>query len=40
MPNTPTFQDVLAARVRIRPHLAATPLRRYPALERLTGTET
>src|SRR5205807_3212364 len=40
MPNAPTFKDVLAARTRIRPHLAPTPLRRYPALDRLTGTET
>ncbi|HEX6350559.1 MAG TPA: pyridoxal-phosphate dependent enzyme [Candidatus Dormibacteraeota bacterium] len=38
--QAPAFTDVLAARRRIRPHLAPTPLRRYPALERLTGTET
>jgi threonine dehydratase len=40
MQNAPTFKDVLAARTRIRPYLAPTPLRRYPALDRLTGTET
>jgi threonine dehydratase len=36
----PSFADVLAARQRIRPYLPRTPLRRYPALDRLTGTET
>src|SRR5437588_3260553 len=35
----PTFADVLDAARQIRPYLAATPLRRYPALERLVGTE-
>jgi len=38
--QAPTLTDVLAARRRIRPHLAPTPLRRYPALDRITGTET
>ena len=38
--QAPAFTDVLAARGRIRPHLAPTPLRRYPGLERLTGAET
>jgi threonine dehydratase len=38
--EAPTFEEVLAARTRIRPYLAPTPLRRYPALDRLTGTET
>ncbi len=36
----PTIQDVLRAQTRIRPYLAPTPLRRYPPLDRLTGTET
>jgi len=36
--NPPTFQDVLLARARIRPHLARTPLHRYPALDALLGT--
>jgi threonine dehydratase len=36
----PTFRDVLTARRQIRPHLDPTPLRRYPALSALTGTET
>ena len=35
----PTFADVLDAARQIRPYLAPTPLRRYPALERLVGTE-
>ncbi len=35
----PTFQDVLAARQRIAPHLARTPLHRYPALDELLGAE-
>ncbi len=36
----PTFDDVLAARERIAPHLIPTALTRYPALEELTGTAT
>lgn len=35
----PTIRDVLAARARIRPHLAPTPLRRSPALSRLVGAD-
>ncbi|MEO8702502.1 MAG: threonine/serine dehydratase [Kofleriaceae bacterium] len=31
------FDDVLAARARIAPYLAATPLRRYPELDAATG---
>jgi threonine dehydratase len=38
--EAPTFQDVLTARRQIRPHLDPTPLRQYPALSALTGTET
>jgi threonine dehydratase len=34
----PELIDVLDAVARIRPHLAPTPLRRYPPLERLVGT--
>jgi threonine dehydratase len=33
----PTFLDVLAARKRIAPHLARTPLHRYPALDDWLG---
>jgi len=33
----PTFPDILAARERIAPHLARTPLHRYPALDELLG---
>lgn len=36
----PTFLDVLAARKRIAPHLARTPLHRYPALDAALGCET
>ncbi len=35
----PTFQDVLAARKRIAPHLQPTPLYRYAPLDALIGTE-
>jgi threonine dehydratase len=35
----PTFADVLQARLRIRPHLAPTPLFSYPALSREARTE-
>jgi threonine dehydratase len=35
----PTFADVLDAARQIRPYLSATPLRRYPALDRMVGTE-
>jgi threonine dehydratase len=36
----PSFNDVLAARQRIRPYLKPTALYRYPALDELIGTET
>ena len=36
----PDFNDVLAARQRIRPFLKPTALHRYPALDELVGTET
>lgn len=36
----PALRDVLDARREIAPHLHATPLYRFPALERLTATET
>jgi len=35
----PTFTDVLDAAKQIRPYLAPTPLRRYPALDRLVEAE-
>ncbi len=35
----PTFDDVLDARERIRPHLPRTPLYTYPTLSELAGTE-
>jgi threonine dehydratase len=35
----PTFADVLAARKRIRPYLAPTPLYAYPALNQATGLD-
>lgn len=35
----PTFLDVLDARKRIAPHLARTPLHRYPALDAALGCE-
>jgi threonine dehydratase len=35
----PTFADVLDAARQIRPYLSPTPMRRYPALDRLVGTE-
>jgi threonine dehydratase len=38
-PRPPTFDDVLAARERIAPHLRETALNRYPALDDLVGTE-
>ncbi|HKF75570.1 MAG TPA: pyridoxal-phosphate dependent enzyme [Candidatus Dormibacteraeota bacterium] len=39
-PRTPSFVDVLEARRRIRPYLDPTPLRHYPGLMDLTGSET
>src|SRR5438876_315264 len=38
-PKEPAFTDVLDAARQIRPYLEPTPLRRYPALERLVGAE-
>jgi threonine dehydratase len=35
----PTFTDVLDAAKQIRPYLSPTPLRRYPAIDRMVGTE-
>jgi len=35
----PVLADVLAARRRIRPHLEPSPLRNYPALDRLVGAQ-
>src|SRR5260370_23139688 len=35
----PVFTDVLDAARQIGPYLQPTPLRRYPALDRLVGTE-
>jgi threonine dehydratase len=35
----PTFQDILAARKRIRPYLRPTPLHHYPLLDELIGAE-
>jgi threonine dehydratase len=35
----PTFADVLAARRRLRPYLAPTPLYAYPSLSELTGID-
>ncbi|MGE5274669.1 MAG: threonine ammonia-lyase [Verrucomicrobiota bacterium] len=37
--STPTFDDVLAARERISPHLVPTALNRYPPLDELVGAE-
>ncbi len=36
-PAVPALADVLSARLRIRPHLDPSPLRNYPALDRLVG---
>jgi threonine dehydratase len=35
----PGLTDVLAARLRIRPHLDPSPLRNYPAIDRLVGAQ-
>ncbi|MFW9910600.1 MAG: threonine/serine dehydratase [Candidatus Thorarchaeota archaeon] len=35
----PTFKDVLAAQLRIRPYLKPTPLMTYPSINELVGTE-
>ena len=37
--DAPTLADVLAARRRIRQHLEPSPLRNYPSIDRLVGTE-
>ena len=37
--QTPTLADVYEARLRIAPHLRATPLYGYAALDELVGTE-
>src|SRR4051794_41000301 len=37
MPWPTTFDDIQAARDRLRPFLAPTPLRHYPALDRAVG---
>jgi threonine dehydratase len=37
--SEPTFSDVLDAARQIRPHLQPTPLRNYPALDRLVGAQ-
>ena len=39
MLQPPTLRDVLAARGRIAPHLPRSPLRSYPALDRLVGAQ-
>ncbi|MCI0488019.1 MAG: threonine/serine dehydratase [Blastocatellia bacterium] len=39
MVTIPDFQDVLAARRRIRPHLLRTPLHTYPAINDLIGAQ-
>src|SRR5438105_7529493 len=38
-PKEPAFTDVLDAARQIRPYLSPTPLRRYPAIDRLVGAE-
>lgn len=35
----PTLAEVLAARIRIRPYFGPSPLRNYPAIDQLVGTE-
>jgi threonine dehydratase len=35
----PTYQDILQARLRIRPYLSPTPLREYPSLSKLMNSE-
>ncbi len=37
--NTPTMLDILKARQNIAPYLPRTPLRHYPALDAVVGTE-
>lgn len=40
MMQPPVYTDVLRARLSIAPYLRPTPLRNYPALDRLLGTRT
>jgi threonine dehydratase len=37
--DPPVLADILAARRRIRPHLDPSPLRHYPAIDRLVGAQ-
>jgi threonine dehydratase len=37
--HPPALTDILAARLRIRPHLDPSPLRNYPAIDRLVGAQ-
>ena len=37
--KTPTIQDVLAAKRRLRPYLQRTPMNSYPAISDLIGTD-
>ena len=37
--KAPSFEDVLAARERIAPHLSPTPLYSWPQLSELVGTD-
>jgi threonine dehydratase len=37
--DPPSLADILAARLRIRPHLDPSPLRNYPAIDRLVGAQ-
>ncbi|MCX6655329.1 MAG: threonine/serine dehydratase [Candidatus Bathyarchaeota archaeon] len=37
--EAPTVKDIVAARIRIRPHLLETPLHTYPALNKLLGAK-
>ena len=37
--KTPTIQDVLAAKRRLRPYLQRTPMNSYPAINELIGTD-
>ena len=37
--DPPILTDILAARLRIRPHLDPSPLRNYPAIDRLVGAQ-
>ena len=39
MPDRPTITDIYDARRRIQDHITRTPLRNYPSLDELVGTE-